>query len=415
MTTSVHESLPKGKVQVSFYEHLRGSQTRLAPLARLSAIVFVAASLGPIACKPKTAPRPAAELDLKAAAHQLATDLAQQIGGGSASRTLVIDPLLDRATGQQTGVSARLEAEMAPALSAAIKGLTILPFDAEGAGKARFVLAATVAVATAPDRFAVSASLTDRPTGLVVAQSAARFAQAGLDASPTRFYNDSPSLVRDRSVDGYVRTSETRAGAPADALYVSQVPTAAMLAQALAAYNAEKWETALAGYTAAAARPEGQQLRTFNGIYLSNIRLGRTAAAEDAFGKIAAVGLATNNLAVKLLFKPNSATEFWPGRDLAGVYPMWLRQIAKAVQTTGSCLNITGHTSKSGSESLNDRLSLARAETVKRLMSGEVTGVAGRLQASGVGYRENIIGTGTDDASDAVDRRVEFKVVDCRP
>ena len=83
------------------------------------------------------------------------------------------------------------------------------------------------------------------------------------------------------------------------------------------------------------------------------------------FGKIAALGLATNNLAVKLLFKPNSATDFWPGKDLSGVYPMWLRQIAKAVQSTGSCLKVTGHTSRSGTEQLNDRLSLARAETAR--------------------------------------------------
>jgi outer membrane protein OmpA-like peptidoglycan-associated protein len=371
--------------------------------------------VGPSACKPKaTRPSPTADMDLKAAARQLSADLAQQIGAGGGARTLVIDPLLDRATGQQTGASSRFQEEMAPALTAAIKGLSILPFDADGAAKARYVLAGTVSSVTPPDRFTISASLTDRPTGLVVAQSAARFVQTGLDAAPTRFYNDSPSLVRDRSVDGYVRTAETKAGSPADALYVSQVPTAALLANALAAYNAEKWEDALKAYTAAAARPDGQQLRTFNGIYLSNIRLNRVDAAADAFGKIAALGLATNNLAVKLLFKPNSSTEFWPGRDLSGVYPMWLRQISKAVQSTGGCLDVTGHTSRSGSEALNEKLSLARAETVKRLMVGELAAVSTQLQVAGVGYRQNIVGTGADNASDAVDRRVEFKVVECK-
>jgi hypothetical protein len=30
-----------------------------------------------------------------------------------------------------------------------------------------------------------------------------------------------------------------------------------------------------------------------------------------------------------------------------------------------------------------------------------------------MGWRENIVGTGTDDVSDALDRRVEFKIVDC--
>jgi outer membrane protein OmpA-like peptidoglycan-associated protein len=385
-------------------------------LARGFRLLGLAAVIGAGPCQSTTttAPKPVGELDLKGAASQIATDLGKQIGTGGGARTVVIDPLLDKATGQQTGVSAGLEAELAPALTAAIRGLTILPFDSTGAAKSRFILSGTVAVVTAPDQYSVSAAITDRPTGLVVAQSAARFRQAGLDASPTRFYNDSPTMVRDRSVDGYVKTAETKKGEPADELYVAQVPTAALLAGALEAYNAEKWEEALARYNAAAARPDGQQLRTFNGIYLSNIRLGRVEAAAEAFGKIAALGLATNNLSVKLLFRPNSSTEFWPGRDLAGVYPMWLRQIAKAVQATGSCLQVVGHTSRSGSEQLNDRLSLARAETVKRLMVGEVPALSTQLQASGVGYRENIIGTGADDASDAVDRRVEFKVVECR-
>jgi outer membrane protein OmpA-like peptidoglycan-associated protein len=400
---------------VSFVARSIGSQATSIRRFGLAVVIGGAVVAGPIACQPKAKrPAPVADLDLKGAARQLSADLAQQIGAGSGARTLVIDPLLDRATGQQTGASARFQEEMAPALTAAIKGLSILPFDAEGAAKARYVLAGTVSSVTPPNGYAISASLTDRPTGLVVAQSASRFVQTGLDVTPTKFYNDSPSLVRDRSVDGYVRTSETKAGSPADALYVSQVPTAALLANALEAYNSEKWEEALKGYTAAAARPDGQQLRTFNGIYLSNIRLNRVDAAGEAFGKIAALGLATNNLAVKLLFKPNSSTEFWPGRDLSGVYPMWLRQISKAVQSTGGCLNVTGHTSKSGPEALNDRLSLARAETVKRLMVGEVAAVGNQLQVSGVGYRQNIVGTGTDDASDAVDRRVEFKVVECK-
>ena len=389
---------------------IRGA--RVVRTALIVAPLFVVSAC-PLQRTAKVKPAPAADLDLKGAAQQLAADLAQQIGSGGA-RTVVIDPLLDRATGQQTGASARFQEEMAPALTNAVRSLTILPFNADGAAKARYVLTGTVSTVTPPDRFSISASLTDVPTGLVVAQSASRFVQAGLDVAPTKFYNDSPSLVRDRSVDGYVRTAETKKGAQADPLYVSQVPTAALLANALEAYNAEKWQEALDGYTAAAGRQDGQQLRTFNGIYLSNIRLGRQEAAADAFGKIAALGLATNNLAVKLLFKPNSATEFWPGRDLAGVYPMWLRQIAKAVQSNGGCLSVTGHTSKSGSEQLNDRLSLARAETVKRLMVGEVSAVNAQLQVAGVGYRENIVGTGADDASDAVDRRVEFKTVECK-
>jgi outer membrane protein OmpA-like peptidoglycan-associated protein len=377
-------------------------------------LAAIAGLLSAACAKPAPAIAPAAgDLDLKGAVQQIAGDLAKQMGPATDARTMVIDPILDRATGQQTGTTVRLEREIGPALTTSIKGLSLLEFNSDGAAKSRFLLTGTIAAGGEPTQYVASIALTDRQSGLVVAQSAARFREAGLDGAPTALYRDSPSLVHDRFSDGYVRTAETAAGKPADALYVEQVPTAALLAEALTAYNAGRFDQALTNYTTAASRQDGQQLRTFNGIYLSNLRLGRTAAAEDAFGKIAALGLATNNLAVKLLFRPGSATDFFPGPEFSGAYPMWLRQIARTVQASRSCLNIVGHTSRSGSEAVNDRLSVSRAETVKRMLEAEVRGLTTQLRASGVGYRENIIGTGADDASDAVDRRVEFKVVAC--
>src|SRR6185295_2648819 len=114
--------------------------------------------------------------------------------------------------------------------------VTVLPFDTDGTAKSRFVVTGNVAAGAGPDQYLVSVAMTDRESGLVVAQSAARFRQR-LDGAPTAFYRDSPSLVRDRSVDGYLKTSETPKGQQADALYVEQIPTSAILADALAAYN----------------------------------------------------------------------------------------------------------------------------------------------------------------------------------
>jgi len=41
--------------------------------------------------------------------------------------------------------------------------------------------------------------------------------------------------------------------------------------------------------------------------------------------------------------------------------------------------------------------------------------IAEKSKIIGKGFRENIVGLGTDDARDAIDRRVEFIVVDCQP
>jgi outer membrane protein OmpA-like peptidoglycan-associated protein len=380
------------------------------PLPRRSLTALMTALVAAACYKaPPATPAPSADVDLAGAATFAATDLARQLSAAARAKRIAIDPLIDRATGQQTGVTVRVQDQLRTALGAA--ALTLVPFDAN-LEASTLVLNGTVATVTPPDRFALSIAMTDRTSGLVIAQSAARFRETGLDASPTRFYNDSPSLVRDRSTDGYVKTAETPAGSLADPLYVAQLPTAALIAAALGAYDAGRWEEALAGYTSAAARPEGQTLRTFNGIYLCNVHLNRMPAAEEAFGKIAALGLATNNLAVKLLFKPGS-TDFVADATLSAAYPMWLRQIGRATKSSGNCLHIIGHTSKSGSEATNDRLSLARATTVRTLLEKEVPGLEKLSRVSGMGFRQTIVGTGTDDASDALDRRVVFEVEKC--
>ena len=283
--------------------------------------------------------------------------------------------------------------ELSPAL-AAVKGITLLPFDSTGASKARYVVTGVAAPGEGADHYTLTVALSDR-------QSRARRRAVRRAIRPGRARSQADALLRRgsgpraRPVERRIHTNDRHAhGNAADALYISQVETSALLADALAAYNAEKWANALALYTAAAKRTDGQQLRTFNGLYLTNVRLGNTAAAEQAFGKIVQLGLETNNLAVKLLFRPGSATEFWPGRDYSGVYPIWIRQLARAMQASGHCVNVVGHTSHTGTEALNDRLSLQRAETVKRLLEGEVRALSSKLKASGVGYRENIIGSG---------------------
>jgi len=350
---------------------------------------------------------------LDQAAGMLARDLARQLGPQlQESEVLLIDPMVDRATGQQTGASLRLQEVLADSLALGLPDLEILGLDGASVDQSRLLLAGTLAsLPDTVDQYSASVSLTDRDVGIVVAQAAARFEEAGLDRAPTPFFDESPSLTRDRSVEGYLTTAETRRGRPADALYLEQVPTAALLAQALDQYNAGRWNEALESYQTAAERTDGQQLRTFNGLYLTSLKLNRRDEAEEAFGQIVSLGLATDNLAVKLLFQPGS-TDFWPSAEVSGMYPMWLRRIAQAAESSGSCLNIIGHTSRSGSAELNDRLSLQRAERVAELLEAEAD-LRGQLRATGRGFSENIIGTGTDDASDAIDRRVEFSVVPC--
>jgi outer membrane protein OmpA-like peptidoglycan-associated protein len=84
-----------------------------------------------------------------------------------------------------------------------------------------------------------------------------------------------------------------------------------------------------------------------------------------------------------------------------------------AAATANVCLNVVGHASRTGSELFNDRLPQQRATYIKERVEAEAPVLAPRLPATGMGFRENILGTGTDDARDALDRRVEFKITGC--
>ena len=48
---------------------------------------------------------------------------------------------------------------------------------------------------------------------------------------------------------------------------------------------------------------------------------------------------------------------------------------------------------------------------MKTRLGQEEPALTERTIANGMGARDNLIGTGRDDATDALDRRVEFKVI----
>jgi outer membrane protein OmpA-like peptidoglycan-associated protein len=158
--------------------------------------------------------------------------------------------------------------------------------------------------------------------------------------------------------------------------------------------------------------PGGEQLRVLNGLYLANLKLNRAQAAAAAFGDVIDFGLQRERLAAKFLFRPGS-TQFFPDRRVSGQYAIWVQQIAARTARANRCLEIVGHTSPTGPAALNDQLSKLRAEEIRKRLQGEAPGLDGRLAARGAGSRETIVGTGRDDASDALDRRVEFNVIGC--
>jgi outer membrane protein OmpA-like peptidoglycan-associated protein len=331
-------------------------------------------------------------------------------------RPIMVDPMLDAASGQQTGVTRLLEQRVTERLRAEHPQFEPLPFQAANLQRAQYLLTGTMVRASggggAHKPFTINLALVELSSRTVVAQASALARDDGLDTKPTPYYQDSPILVKDQAVDGYIRTAQTAPGQPADAYYMDRMTAAVMINDATAAYNNNQYQEALGLYRSVLASPNGEQLRALNGLYLSSWKLGRVQDAEQAFGRVVAYGLSTRNLGVKFLFNPGS-TEFWSDPKVNGPYAIWLRQIARQAGASKVCLAVVGHTSHTGSEQTNERLSQARAMAIKQKLDTEVGELTTRTRASGMGWRENIIGTGTDDVSDALDRRVEFKIVDC--
>jgi tetratricopeptide (TPR) repeat protein len=263
------------------------------------------------------------------------------------------------------------------------------------------------------DAFRICLALADLKSGTVVAKAIARAQMAGVDHSPTPYFQDSPTWMKEAATESYVNTCQT--SNPGDAIqpaYLDSIVAATLINEAIAAYEAGRYAETLARYSSALELPAGHQLRVFNGLYLANLKLGRQAAAIDAFSRIVDYGLTKNRLAVKFHFKPGT-TAFLPDKQVSTHYPMWVKEIARRAAQSKSCLEIVGHTSRSGAEPLNQRLSQSRAEYIKKRLEGEAPPLAKRITAQGVGSRDNLVGTGRDDLSDALDRRVDIQVTTC--
>jgi len=330
-------------------------------------------------------------------------------------RGIVLDPMLDMITGQQTETTLLLERRVTQRMGNKYPQFEFLPFQAANLSRAQYLLTGTmsrVSSESARGVVRINLALTDLKTRTIVAQASALAREEDLDSTPSRYYKDSPVLIKDKVVEGYAKTTSTQPGQSADPYYMERIGAATVITEATTLYNAERYQDALGQYKTALATPQGRQLRAESGVYLSNIKLGNIAEAEEAFGRIVSLGIAYNELGVKFLFNPGS-TEFWADPKISGAYGMWLRQIGRVTVAAGSCMKIVGHTSKSGSAAVNDALSLKRAAYIRQRLVAEQPVLAPRIEAEGMGFRQTIVGSGTDNSFDVLDRRVEFKIVPC--
>ena len=279
---------------------------------------------------PPPPPPPAATADTSERsfdeAVQVATDgLMSQLQARSdpsakpgAKRGVVIDPMVDAMSGQQTAATRLLEQRVGERLQSNPQ-FEVMPFQVASLSKAQYLLTGTMtriasAQTGARQVFQIDLAATDLKTGIVTAQASSRARDEALDTNPTPYYRDSPVVVKDKVIDGYIATSKTAPGQPADSVYFERVSTATVISEATAAYNSDNYQDALSLYRSAETTASASSCASSTGSISprgSSVARPRRRVTRST-GRRARL---SNNNPAK--FNPNS-TDFGPIHKSAG-------------------------------------------------------------------------------------------------
>ena len=341
----------------------------------------------------------------------------------SEQRVLIVDPPVDQTTVRHTAVTRDVERRIVNIVDQRFPNLRPAPLAEDSLERQPVMVLSCMIPVVGPGRtkadldgvpktYRIWASLSDTRTNKIISSETVWVRAEDVDTTPTKFFRDSPGWAMDRSMKAYLKVCGGKPGETMDPAYLSGMGTSAVVNQATAAYEAGRYPEALAYYVQASHLPGGDQMRVWNGAYLTNAALGRRQAAEEAFGKMVDAGLAQGKLAVKFVFRPASV-QFWPDPAVSGQYPVWLREIAQRSAARKACLLVVGHSSPTGTPAANEILSERRARFVREQIVRRAAVLRARTEARGRGARDPLVGTGMDNASDVLDRRVEFEPRAC--
>lgn len=400
-----------------------GKDTAAAPPAvaapaTVEAPASTAPAASPIEAPVATSPE-ALDIVIQRAGDRLFSDAVRVLG--DERRDLVVDPFIDANTGQQTLGSVDAGGKLAALVAQRFRQWSVRPFERKALIGSPLLLIGTLTPVAlsdagngAPDAYRLWLTLVDLRSGNIVAKRLDRATLASVNAEPLQFFRDGPTWHKDRTTLAYVNSCQVQArvGERVDALYLWRLPAAALLQEAIVAYHDKKFTQARRLFVQASEIADPDDSRALSGRYLTSWRLGAKDDAAQELKRIVANGLASKSLPLNVLFQPGT-TIMLPGADRREQYRQWIREAARQANASNQCLRVIGHASRSSAAAASLELSQRRAATVRWLLAQAAPASSNRFTAQGAGWRDNLIGLGSDDPSDALDRRIEFRVVDC--
>ena len=332
---------------------------------------------------------------------------------------VMLIPFTDADTDEVPQISRRIEAIFIAESSRKFKDFDLARLTSQNIRQVDYIINGTLRMDLYPDKdgekvqkyYRVHGEVTRLKDKQIIGKASRWIADLDINYAPTPIYRDSPLYLKGSRLPTPDKTPQLRR----DENFIDiSLETTAILIEARMAYENGHYEKAESLFRMAAERKDGQSMDTYAGLYLANDKLGRLEEAEKAFSRLVAISAEKyRGFTVKYLFGVNSV-EFLKDKNLADRYQTWIRNIGKYFQLTNNCLKIVGHSSRTGSEEYNDKLSLERAKSVQALLQKSFPEVFQRSEIVGKGFSENIVGTGTDDDRDALDRRVELFVIECK-
>ncbi|NOT84657.1 MAG: OmpA family protein [Methylococcaceae bacterium] len=384
---------------------------------RILIIFIIAITLCSCARRPTTDPLPF-DVAVKALTNHLLKQVEQKsLLKLQLEKTVVMDDFTDEDTGEFVAASQAIEKMILDEAKQNFNRISISKMNKNNIHDANFLLNGVISLEkfdanSDGKNYHLLASVTDLKTGEVIANSAVWISDKNLDYAPQREYKAAPMFMNDTRNKSKVKTARSEPGNQADMEYYKSLETSALLQEAASTLEKENYPLVINMLKEVATRADGQSMNTYSMLYQAYFQQGEIEAAEEAFGKLVDISIKNNSLSVRLLFGVNS-TEFIADKDLRTRYQLWIRQLSKYFNNQAQCVKIIGHSSHTGSEAYNDKLSAARAVAVQRHMVSNFKAIKAKSATLGMGFKNNIKGLGTDDSKDAVDRRVEFLVTEC--
>lgn len=327
-------------------------------------------------------------------------------------KKIVIDPFIDVESGYPVKINSNIASIMTQEITKrfeisgemepdkldiseyVLNGMVTLDEKQEGGGNA----------------YKVYATVFEKISGKVLA-SASVYVN-NFDTTPMDIYKDSPVYLKGINYEQHTSSVKKMPDETVNKEYHDRLAIKSMQVKGDKLYEQKEYKKSLSYYNQAASSQNEQQLEVLNGQFTILVKQGQWGDAESVYGNLIRVSITeTSEIASKITFNANSIS---PVENKANLYNIYVKQIAKFVASIPECrVGIIGHSSRSGGDAYNTKLSLQRALWIQKQMAPYMQDITHKSETSGKGFHENLVGTGKDDITDEIDRRVEFKFSQC--